>query len=424
MAISSVRNGAKLTIKYPDWCKPILDRNEEVRYIGLYGGRGSGKSEFTARHIVLECLTKPLNVCCLRETQKSIDYSSKRIIESVISEYGLTDMFKIKKYEIENPFGGHIIFAGLRDHTADTIKSLYGIDIFWFEEAEKCSRYSFEILRPTLRKKGGYFIFTWNPENPDAPVDSFFRRERVESGDTLSINLSYRDNPWFEADGGGLRREMEWLRAHDLERYLHVWEGGYYSRSEARVFSNWSVEEFDAPSDAVFRFGADWGYTKDPTVLVRCYVDGPEKKDLYIDNEVYAFNVETDMIRDHFMQIDGAERWPIYGDSSKPDTISYLRRHGFPKLVGAPKPPGSVEAGIRFLQSHRMHIHPRCKNTINELQHYNFKVDKLTGLVTSTLEDKNNHVIDALRYANDAARRLDSARPEPLRYATIQSPFS
>jgi phage terminase large subunit len=101
-------------------------------------------------------------------------------------------------------------------------------------------------------------------------------------------------------------------------------------------------------------------------------------------------------------------------DSSRPETISHLRKNGFPRIAPALKGSRSVEEGIEFLKSYDLIIHPRCTHLIDELTHYSYKVDSLTGQVTAVLADKDNHLIDALRYAVEGARRALNAQPQTV----------
>ena len=171
--------------------------------------------------------------------------------------------------------------------------------------------------------------------------------------------------------------------------------------SEARVFRNWKIEAFEPPSDAVFRFGADWGFAIDPTVLIRCYIDG---RKLYVDREVWKIGCEIDQTPALFDKIDGSRKWLIRADSARPETVSYMKRQGF-KIVAALKGQGSIEDGVEFLRSFDVIVHPRCVRVINELTLYSYKVDEHTGDILPLLEDKNNHTIDALRYALEELRR-------------------
>jgi len=215
--------------------------------------------------------------------------------------------------------------------------------------------------------------------------------------------MNYRDNPWFPEV---LRREMDWDQRHDPEKYAHVWLGKYEQITEARVFKNWRVAEveFEAPENTVFYFGGDWGFAIDPTVLVRCWIEG---RTLYVDREVYSIGCEIEDTPNLFDSLDQgmARQWPITADSARPETISHMRRHGYPKIRGADKGPGSIEEGVKFLQNYNIVVHPRCIHTIDELTLYRYKTDPLTGAVLPILEDKKNHVIDSLRYAVEQARK-------------------
>jgi phage terminase large subunit len=111
------------------------------------------------------------------------------------------------------------------------------------------------------------------------------------------------------------------------------------------------------------------------------------------------------------MQIPEAEKWPIVADSARPETISHMKKNGFPKIMNAVKGAKSVEEGIEFLKNYDIVVHPRCQHTIDELSLYSYKSDPLTGRILPLLEDKKNHVIDALRYACEGVRRSQMAKP-------------
>jgi len=376
-----------------------------ARYKGIHGGRGSGKSHHFAERLVERFLREPLTrAVCVREVQKSLAESVKRLIEDKIREYNLGEHFRILRTHIETSAGGVMLFQGMQNHTADSIKSLEGYDVVWVEEAQSLSQRSLDILRPTIRKAGSELWFSWNPRRETDPVDVLLRSPSTPPG-TVVVQANYRDNPKFP---DVLRAEMEWDRAHDPEKYAHVWLGEYERKSEARVFKNWTVEPFETPAEATFLFGGDWGFATDPTTLVRCFLLG--ERDLYIDAEVYRVGCEIDATPSLFDAIDPgdpgmARRWTITADSARPETISYMQRHGYPKVEPAKKGAGSVEEGVAFLQSYHIHVHPRCAHTIDELTHYAYKTDKLTGLILPVLEDSKNHVIDALRYAMERVRR-------------------
>lgn len=376
---------------------PLL---EPARYKGAFGGRGSGKSHFFAELLVEKhIIDQNASAVCIREVLKSLKQSVKRLIENKIEELGVGDYFIVQDSQIKSKYGsGLIIFQGMQNHTADSIKSLEGYDTAWVEEAQSLSQHSLDLLRPTLRKNGSELWFSWNPRFPTDPIDVFLRGDDLPP-DTSLVRVNYNDNPFFPET---LQKEVDYDRGRDIDKYNHVWLGEYQSSSESRVFKNWTVEEFDTPPDAVLRFGADWGFAVDPTVLVRCYIVG---RKLYIDHEAYRIGCEIMDTPSLFMTIPEAEKWPITADSARPETISHMKQNGFPKIVSAIKGKGSVEDGIEWLKSFDIIVHPRCQHTIDELSLYSYKVDPMTEEVLPILEDKDNHVIDALRYACEGARR-------------------
>ena len=394
-----------LQIQTPRWAKPILDR-ENARYIGAFGGRGSGKSWFFAEWIIERCVMQKTNVVCVREVQKSLKQSVKKLIENKIEEFGIGHLFEVQQTEIKCPHGGVIIFAGMQNHTADSIKSLEGFDIAWVEEAQSISQFSLDLLRPTIRKPGSQMLFSWNPRFDTDPIEGLLRGPGAPP-DSIVVEVNYTDNPWFP---DVLRQEMEYDKRRDPDKYLHVWKGEYVRNSETRVFKNWTIEDFEAPADAVHRFGADWGFASDPTVLVRCHIIG---RKLYIDHEAYRVGCEIVDTPALFMSVPDAERWPMVADSARPETISHMRKNGFPKILAAVKGPKSVEEGVEWLKSFDIVVHPRCMHTIDELTLYSYKTDRDTNRVLPLLEDKKNHVIDALRYACEGARRASTqAKPK------------
>ena len=345
------------------------------------------------------CTGRKIRAVCVREFQASLEQSVKRLLEDKIDVFGLRDDFRILDTHIETPRGGIIIFKGMATYTADSIKSLEGYDVAWVEEAQTFSERSLTLLRPTIRKEYSELWFSWNPRRATDPVDQLLRGAATPPN-AIIIGSTYRDNPHFP---GVLQDEMEWDRSRDPEKYAHVWMGEYERNSESRVFKNWTIEAVDAPGDTVFYLGGDWGFSVDPSVLVRCWVNG---RDLYIDHEVYRIGVEIDHLPALFDGVPGSRDWPIIADSARPETISYLQRHGFPRIEPSIKGKDSVKEGVIFLQNYNIHVHPRCIHTIDELTLYSFKVDRLTGITTPILQDKKNHVIDSLRYAVERLRHV------------------
>src|SRR6218665_3564617 len=242
--------------------------------------------------------------------------------------------------------------------------------------------------------------FAWNPSKATDPIDKLLRgKDRIPN--SIIVEANYMDNPFFP---DVLREEMEYDKRRDPEKYAHIWLGKYQRNSEARVFKNWKIGTMVVPPGCRPYYGADWGFSVDPAVLVRCYVIG---RTLYIDAEAYKVGCEIDKTPELFDQIDKGEarKWPIIADSARPETISYMRRHGYPKIGPAKKGAGSLTEGVEFLKNYDIVVNPRCIHVIDELTLYSYVVEKLTGDVLPKLADKKNHTIDALRYAVETLRR-------------------
>lgn len=387
--------------------RAYLPLTAPARYKGLKGGRGAGRSHFFGESLIEAMVCEPgVRAVCLREHQVTLEQSVKRLLEDKILKHKLGAMFKVTDTEIRGPGDGLAIFKGLKSYTADSIKSLEGYKYAWVEEAQTLSQRSLDLLRPTMRAPGSEMWFSWNPRLPTDPIEQLLCGEGGPPPNSVVLHTTFRDNPWFPEE---LRVDMEWDRGRDPEKYQQVWEGGYETRSEARVFHNWKVDWFDTPTDGrAFLLGADWGFSKDPSTLVRCWIDG---RTLYVDRELYKIGVEIDHLSGFFDGLTPEQGWArntrILADSARPETISYMQRHGYPKLEAAVKGPDSVKEGVIFLQGYDIVVHERCVHTIQELRAYSYKTDRLTGLVLvpNALEDKKNHVIDALRYAVEPVRK-------------------
>ena len=380
-----------------------------ARYKGAWGGRGSGKSHVFGDLAIARSLTSKVDIVCIREVQRTLGQSVKKLLEAKIGAMGLGHRFNIQERRIESDLGGLITFEGMQNHNAESIKSLEGYDVAWVEEAQSLSQRSLDLLRPTIRKPGSELWFSWNPNFDSDPVDALLRGDSPPP-DSVVVKANYRDNPWLP---DVLKQELEYDQRRDPDKFAHVWLGEYQRNSEARVFKNWRVEEFDRPAGTVFRLGADWGYAIDPSVLIRCSLDGNR---LYVDHEAYMIGCEITQLPDLFRRVPDSEKWFITADSARPETISHMQRHGYPKINAAIKGARSLEEGVAFLQSYDIVVHPRCQHVIDELTLYSYKTDPLTGRVLPILEDKNNHCIDAIRYALEGARKAGPMKMPALKY--------
>lgn len=203
--------------------KPFL---EPSRYKGAWGGRGSAKSHTFADLLIEHALyERGLLSVCIREVQKTLKDSAKRLIEKKLSDHGLgeADGFKVYENKVRTPGDGVIIFEGMKDHTAESIKSLEGFKRAWVEEAQTLSSRSLQILRPTIfRDETAELWASWNPRRKSDPIDDLLRGEHLPKG-SIVLRANWSDNPWFPAT-------LDEERQHDLKyspSYRHIWEGDY-----------------------------------------------------------------------------------------------------------------------------------------------------------------------------------------------------
>ena len=218
-----------LQIETAEVYEPLL---EPARYKGAWGGRGSGKSHFFAGLLIEDSLAAPgaaggegLRSICIREVQKDLAQSSKALLEAKLSHYklGQAQGFKVYRDQIQTPGDGLIIFKGMNDYTADSVKSLEGYRRAWWEEAQTATARSLSLLRPTLRATGSELWFSWNPRRKTDPLDVLLRGKELPTGAKV-VRANWQDNPWFTAE---LEQErLDTLRI-EPDQYGHVWNGDY-----------------------------------------------------------------------------------------------------------------------------------------------------------------------------------------------------
>ena len=176
---------------------------------------------------------------CVREVQKSLKDSVKRLIEDKISKLGVGARFNLLHDQIGTPGGGVILFQGMQDHTAESIKSLEGFEIAWVEEAQTLSARSLEMLRPTIRAPGSELWFSWNPRHATDPVDQLLRGLHPPEG-AVVVRVNYDQNPWFPAE---LAAERQHDRKHKPDRYGHIWLGEYEPKAVGAIWDRIVLHE-------------------------------------------------------------------------------------------------------------------------------------------------------------------------------------
>lgn len=365
--------------------------NEDWRYKVVYGGRGSGKSYAFADACLIKAIQKKVRILCARQLQTSIRDSVHKLLCDRIFALELQEWFVITRESIRCKNGSEFIFKGIQNNVME-IKSMEGIDICWVEEAQSVSDESWEVLIPTIRKEDSEIWVSFNPDRED---DSTFKRfVKSPPQNCKTVLLNYTDNPYFPET---LRKEMEYCKRIDYPKYEHIWLGKTIMETEAQIFKGkFEVVEFEADEWTEFYYGADWGFANDKTALVRCFI---EDNCLFIDYEAGGVGIEMEEIPKLFDTVPDSRKWRIRADNARPETISYVARHGF-KCIPVKKWKGSIEDGIEYMRSfEKIYIHPRCKQIIEEFKYYSYKKDRVSGDILPIIVDAWNHFIDATRYA-------------------------
>jgi len=387
----------RLKIDLPTKLQFLFERGK-YRYKVAYGGRCGMKSQTFAKVLIILAAQSPLLILCAREFQNSIRDSVYKELVDAIYEFKLDSFFTILKTSIVGRNGSEFIFAGLHNNV-QSIKSIKGIDICWVEEASTLTTDSWEKVVPTIRKKDSEIWLSFNPDTEDDIPYKTFSTNNEPPPRSKVVEIGYEDADevgWFPDE---LRYDMEYVKKTDYDRYMHIWKGKPKKYSEAQILKHkWRVEDF-TPDESFGRpyFGADWGFSNDPTALVKCWV---KENTLYIEHEAFGYGVDIDKTPELFDTVHDARKNTMYADCARPETISYMKQHGYPLIRPCEKWKGSVEDGVMFLRSFEsIIIHPRCKNIIYEAGAWKFKVIEKTGEITTTPEDKDNHGMDSLRYA-------------------------
>lgn len=373
----------------------------DARFRCAYGGRGSGKSFSFAKMTAVRGYMhgqsgRSGQILCAREIMNSLEESSMiEVKKAILSEPWLSEYYDVGEKYIRSKDGRiRYTFSGLL-RNLDSVKSKSDVLICWVDEAENISEAAWRKLRPTVRESGSEVWVTWNPESPDSATHN---RYRATTPDRMKIvELNWRDNPWWS-------RELEEERLDEQrnrpETYDHVYEGKFLTQTEAQVFHNkHEMAEFEpAPSWQGPYFGVDFGFRPDPLSAVEVYVHGEH---IYIRREAYANNVEIDATAKFITdKMPAIFNYVSRADSAEPKTISYLQRHGLPRMEGVKKWPNSIIEGIRFIRGYKsVIIHPDCPNTARDFRLYSHKIDKKTEDILPDVEDANNHAPDAVRYA-------------------------
>ena len=386
----------KATVRIPPKLLPVFrPARGSLRYRWAKGGRGSGKSFTFAKMAAIWGAVEPLRILCTRELQDSIKESFHAELKNAIaSEPWLAARYDVGVDYLRGINGTEFLFKGLR-HNISSIKSTAQIDVAIVEEAEDVPEHSWLDLEPTIRAEGSEIWALWNPRTEGSPVDKRFVQDTPPR--SRGVELNYSDNPWFPSVLEEQRLHQQ--RVLDPDTYAHIWLGQYLKQSKASVFhGKWRVDAFEpgADWDGPY-YGLDFGFANDPTAGVKAWISN---RTLFIEHEAVQIGLELDDTAEFLKaRLPGVEDHVVRADNARPESISYLRRHGLTRIAPCEKGKGSVEDGVEHIKSYdAVVIHPRCEEAQKEFRSYSYKIDRLSGDVLPLLVDANNHVIDALRY--------------------------
>lgn len=424
-----------MNAQFPAKLEPLF---APAPYKVIRGGRGSGKSWGVARALLLLGLQRPLRVLCTRETQKSIRDSVHKLLVDQIARLQLASFYSIQQVQITGlqshnvngvPCRTEFVFAGLSDHTAESIKSFEGADVVWVEEAQVVTDRSWTILIPTIRKEGAEIWVTFNPELDNDPT--WLRFVESPPKQTIAIELNWRDNAWFN-------QGMQEKRIHDYEtlkpyEYEWIWEGkckpavtgAIYADELVEMYAQGRIGEFphDAsrPVFAVFDLG--WN---DKTAIGICqkllsqirvidYIEDDHKTADFYSSELKK---KPYKVSEFYLPHDGdAADWRT-GQTGK----QVYERLGWRVSI---LPLSPVEDGIKATRValKSTFIDKRCERLIDCLKRYRRVVPATTGEPSKPMHDEYSHGADMMRYLALAAPDMDVAasgeglKLPPLKYA-------
>lgn len=373
------------------------------RYQIYFGGSGSGKSVFLATRCVLDAL-RGRNILVVRKVGRTLRGSCWNETLKAMDRMNLKSLFLINKTENSltvKSNGAQILFAGLDD--VEKIKSFTPsrgpLTDIWMEEATECTFEDFKQLDKRLRGYSRFekrITFSFNPVwQSHWLFKEFFPiwqdgKNYVEKGGVSILKTTYRDNRFLTAD------DRAALESEKDPYYYRVYTLGEWGVPGRLIFTDWKVEDLEAVSPLwpVRYYGLDFGFSSDPCGAVDCALDRARKR-IYVFRELCEKGLTNLALAERLHSFCGGH--PIACDSAEPKSIAELRGLGV-NAYPVKKGPDSVIHGVQWLQGHQIVLSPQCVSLREELMAYQWRRDA-AGRPLPEPEDRNNHLLDALRYA-------------------------
>ncbi len=382
---------------------PLLGK---ATFKGCHGGRGGTKSYFFADMHIARALSQPgYRALCLREVQRSIKESSKRLLEQRIQHHQVGHLFEVMDTEIRCPGGGQFVFHGLQNHTAESVKSFEGFDVADIEEGQTIKQRSLDLLIPTIIRKPEAEIWArWNPRHDTDPIDKLFRGPKAPPG-SVCVEVGHQDNPWLSDE---MRRQIEADYESDPEKAAHIWgggyeiitEGAYYAKQIAQADREGRIGEFPYDPDLPVLTGWDIG-VDDYTAIWFFQENGREVRaiDYYecsgegADHVADVLHSKPYTYRAHYLPHDVRNREWGAGAKKREDT---LRELGVtPVRVGARLGPVErINATRALLPIVSFHKETTWLG-VKRLRNYCRKFNESTQSYMGPLHDDSSHGSDA-----------------------------
>ena len=393
-AAENIRKSGLHPIVVNDAYLSAMFRPERIQI--LYGGSGSGKSDFKATELLAKCLANPYcRVMYCRKVKDTIRMSQFQLFKDVIKRYALEPFFAVTEQDMKIvcKLNGNLLFArGLDD--IDKVTSIAEVTDIWLEEPidrrGTISSGDFTELDRRLRSPlaSNHIHLTFNPISKESWIHDYFFKSNTYQA--FILKTTYLDNH-FAPDAQ--KQQFEILKEKKPDEYAVYALGEWGTLKQGLVFPEYSINDF--PSDCKRTgYGLDWGFYPDPTALVKCGILG---NDLFLHEVIYLNNL-TSGTRADIMRQRGVRNTDRIIADRNPEAIEELRTKGFSSITPAEKGDGSIKAGIDLMKNFRINITPQSLNIKAELDNYTWQTDRHSESPTGKPIDAWNHAIDASRY--------------------------
>ena len=386
---------------FPPKMRPLF---EPHRYKVFHGGRGSGKSWAFARALLIQSSSEPLRILCCREVQKSIKQSVHQLLKDQIQELGFGYLFEITEHAIRCKNGSEFYFAGLAQHTAESIKSYEGIDRVWIEEGATVSKKSLDILIPTIRKPGSEI---WISFNPDLESDEVYQRFVVQPpDDCVVVQANFSDNPWLPEV---LDKERLHCQAHRPKEYEWIWLGKARIVADGAIYADEFQEMVEqhrinlVTHDPMLKAHCifDLGWNDAMTIIVAQRAGSEIRIIDYIEESFHTLDWYSNELKKRpynwgkvWLPHDGVTKDYKTGKSA----LDIMTALGWNCEI---IPVGEVEHGIKLSRMlfPRLWMDKEKTARLQEcLKRYRRSINATTGQPTGPLHDEYSHGADAFRY--------------------------